>query len=300
LPPEWREAVNHHLQELIVVLLKSLISDQLSFIHIAKRWFTSSDFRNILTHRIGTGKIGGKAAGLMLAYKILENTAPEIFDQIVLPCSYFIGADVFYDFLRLNQKYKWEEQILVEYPSIQKTFTRARFPEEIADGLREILREVGNAPLIVRSSSLLEDNRGSSFTGKYASFFCPNQGTPKENLRDLTLAIRKVYASVYSPDALAYRRRMGQLDYDERMAILLQEVQGQRHRQYFFPTVAGVAYSFSPITWSPRLRREDGFVRMGMGLGTRAVDRVAYDYPRIIYLSHPQLRPEVTRKGIRY
>jgi len=311
LPPDQRPSVNHHLQELIVVLLKSLISDQLAFIRIAKRWFTSDDFRNILAHRIGTGKIGGKAAGLLLAYKILQNTAsPQVFDgmrqRIVLPRSYFVGADVFYDFLALNgvelldQKYKSAEQIRAEYPVIQEKYSRGRFPEEIADQLREILAELGQTPLIVRSSSLLEDNFGTSFAGKYVSFFCPNQGTPKENLRDLTLAIRQVYASVYSPDALMYRRRMGLLDYDERMAILLQEVQGQRYRQYYFPTAAGVAYSFSPITWSPRLRREDGFVRLVMGLGTRAVDRVANDYPRMIYLSHPQLRPDVTRKAIRY
>ncbi len=305
-PPEQRTAVDHHQEELIVVLLKTLISDQLAFIHIAKRWFTTSDFRNILAHRIGTGKVGGKAAGLLLAYKILQNTAPDIFDHIALPRSYFIGADVFYDFLALNnveslnQKYKSDEQIRAEYPQIQDTYTRARFPEEIADRLRELLADVGKAPLIVRSSSLLEDNFGTSFAGKYISFFCPNQGTPKENLRDLTLAIRRVYASVYSPDALMYRRRMGLLDYDERMAILLQEVQGQRHRQYYFPTAAGVAYSFCPVIWNPRLKREEGFVRLVMGLGTRAVDRVANDYPRMIYLSHPQLRPDVTRKAIRY
>ena len=307
LPSEQRHEVDHHLQELIVVLLKTLISDQLAFIRIAKRWFTSVDFRNILSHRIGTGKIGGKAAGLLLAYKILQNTAPaSIFEQITMPRSFFVGADVFYDFLALNQveildqKYKPTDQIRADYPGIQEAYTRARFPEEIADQLREILAEVGNNPLIVRSSSLLEDNFGTSFAGKYVSFFCPNQGTPKENLRDLTLAIRNVYASVYSPDALMYRRRMGLLDYDERMAILLQEVQGQRHRQFYFPTAAGVAYSYSPISWNPRLRREDGFVRLVMGLGTRAVDRVANDYPRMIYLSHPQLRPEGTRKAIRY
>ena len=306
LPPDQRAEVDHHQQELIVVLLKTLISDQLAFIRIAKRWFTSADFRDILSHRIGTGKIGGKAAGLLLAYKILQNTAPGIFDRITLPRSYFVGADVFYDFLALNdvellnQKYKSADQIRAEYPQIQETYSQARFPEEIADELREILTELGSTPLIVRSSSLLEDNFGTSFAGKYISFFCPNQGTPKENLRDLTLAIRRVYASVYSSDALMYRRRMGLLDYDERMAILLQAVQGQPHRQYYFPTAAGVAYSFSPITWNPRLKREDGFVRLVMGLGTRAVDRVANDYPRMIYLSHPQLRPEVTRKAIRY
>jgi hypothetical protein len=306
LSDDQRSAVDHHLQELRVVLLKSMVSDQLAFIHIAKQWFTTTDFKYVLEHRIGTGKIGGKAAGMLLAYKILQNTAPEIFDKIVLPRSYFVGANVFYDFMALNnvefiaQKYKSPEQIRAEFPEIQDKYTHARFPEEIADQLRDILREVGKTPLIVRSSSLLEDNFGTSFAGKYASYFCPNQGSPKENLRELTLAIRRTYASVYSPDALTYRRRMGLLDYDERMAILLQEVQGQRHRQYYFPALAGVAYSYSPIVWNPRLRREEGFMRLVLGLGTRAVERSANDYTRLVNLSHPQLRPEVTRRDIRH
>jgi hypothetical protein len=306
LADEQRQSVDYQLQELRVVLLKSMVSDQLAFIRIAKQWFTTSDFNYVLQHRIGTGKIGGKAAGMLLAYKILENTAPEIFEQIVLPRSYFVGANVFYDFMAINnvefvaQKYKSADQIRGEYPDIQDKYTRARFPEEIADQLRQVLTEVGKTPLIVRSSSLLEDNFGTSFAGKYMSIFCPNQGNLKENLRDLTLAIRRIYASVYSPDALTYRRRMGLLDYDERMAILLQEVQGERHEQYYFPALAGVAYSYSPIVWNPRLRREEGFARLVMGLGTRAVDRIAGDYPRMINLSHPQLRPEMTRQTIRY
>ena len=306
LPDEQRLTVDHQLQELRVVLLKSMISDQLAFIHIAKHWFTAADFNYVLEHRIGTGKIGGKAAGMLLAYKILQNTASDTAKQIVLPHSYFIGANVFYDFMALNnvefiaQKYKSADQIRKEFPAIQAKYARSRFPEEIADQLREILREVGKTPLIVRSSSLLEDNFGTSFAGKYASFFCPNQGQPKENLRDLTLAIRRIYASVYSPDALMYRRRMGLLDYDERMAILLQEVQGQPYRQYYFPAMSGVAYSYSPYIWNPVLRREEGFIRLVMGLGTRAVERIGNDYPRMVNLSHPQLRPELTRKTIRY
>jgi len=306
LPDEARAAVDHHLQELRVVLLKSLVSDQLAFIHIARRWFTAADFNMVLERRIGTGKIGGKSAGLLLAHKILQNTAPEIFEKIHLPHSYFIGADVFYDFMSgnhlefLNQKYKTAEQIRDEYPKIQEQYVSGRFPEEIAHQLREILREVGNTPLIVRSSSLLEDNFGMSFAGKYLSIFCPNQGTFKENMRALTKAIRQIYASVFSPDALMYRRRVGLLDYDERMAILLQAVQGQRHRQYYFPDLAGVAYSYSPIVWNTLLKREEGFMRLVMGLGTRAVDRIAGDYPRLVNLSHPQLRPEVMPRAIRY
>jgi hypothetical protein len=306
LSDEQRLTVDHQLQELRVVLLKSLVSDQLAFIRIARQWFTAADFKHVVEHRIGTGKIGGKAAGMLLAYKILQNTAPEVFKQIVLPRSYYIGANVFYDFMALNnvefiaQKYKSAEQIRTEFPKIQARYARSRFPEEIADQLREVLREVGKTPLIVRSSSLLEDNFGTSFAGKYASFFCPNQGGPKENLRDLTLAIRRTYASVYSPDALMYRRHMGLLDYDERMAILLQEVVGQRQQQYYFPAASGVAYSYSPFIWTPRLRREEGFIRLVMGLGTRAVDRKGSDYPRLVNLSHPQLRPESTRQTIRY
>ena len=306
LPHDQRLTVDHQLQELRVVLLKSTISDQLSFIHIARQWFTTADFNYVLEHRIGTGKIGGKAAGMLLAYKILQSTAPELSKQIVLPRSYFVGANVFYDFMAINnvefiaQKYKSAEQIRREFPEIQAKYAHSRFPEQIADQLRAILHEVGKTPLIVRSSSLLEDNFGTSFAGKYSSFFCPNQGGPKENLRDLTLAIRRIYASVYSPDALMYRRRMGLLDYDERMAILLQEVQGQHHRQYYFPTMSGVAYSTSPYVWNPRLRREEGFMRLVMGLGTRAVERIGNDYPRMVNLSHPQLRPEATREAIKY
>jgi len=306
LPPRQAERVQHHIEEIRVVLIKALISDQLSFVGIAKKWLNADDFKFILDRRIGSGKVGGKAAGMLLARKILHRAAPEIAHRVAMPRSYFIGADVFYEYLALNrveyvnQKYKTVEQITAEYLPIRAEYEQGRFPEEIAEALRAILREVGPTPLIVRSSSLLEDNFGTSFAGKYDSYFCPNQGTLRDNLRDLTLAIRRIYASVYSPDALIYRRRMGLLDYDERMAILLQEVQGEKYKQYFFPTLAGVGFSRSPIVWSPRLKREDGFLRLVLGLGTRAVDRVGEDYPRLIFLSHPQLRPESTPDAIEH
>jgi hypothetical protein len=305
LPDDQRKHISHHLEEIVVVLTKTMISDQLGFVRIAKQWFTVSDFKFIQSRRIGGGKIGGKAGGLLLGWKIAQSAAPEISERVALPRSYFVGADVFYEFKALNdlefinQKYKPPDQIREEYPAVQAAHLRARFPEDIADRLRDILREVGKTPLIVRSSSLLEDSFGTSFAGKYASFFCANQGTPKENLRDLTNAIRRVYASVYSPDALLYRHRMGLLDYDERMAILLQEVQGQAYRRYFFPAFAGVAFSYSPVVWNPRLRREEGFVRLVLGLGTRAVERVADGHPRLVALSHPALRPETTPAAIR-
>ena len=143
----------------------------------------------------------------------------------------------------------------------------------------------------MRSSSLLEDNFGSAFAGKYDSFFLPNQSTPEENLAALIKATIQIYASVLSPDALFYRQIQELDDYDERMAILIQKVQGERYGKYFFPYIAGVGYSSNPFIWNKKLKREDGFLRIVLGLGTRAVDRVDRDYPRMVGLSHPQLRP---------
>ncbi len=305
LPDEQRARVQHHLEEIIVVLIKTIISDHLGFVRIAKKWFTGDDLRFVHSRRIGTGKIGGKAAGMLLAWKILQRVAPSIAAQLVVPQSYFIGTDVFYDFLSLNsleyfnQKYKPLDQIRADYPQIVAAYAQGRFPAGIAEQLRAIVEDVGHTPLIVRSSSLLEDNFGTSFAGKYESHFCPNQGTVDENLADLLAAIRRIYASAFNPDALFYRRRMGLIDYDERMAILLQEVQGQAYGRYFFPSLAGVAFGHAPIVWHPRLRREEGFVRLVVGLGTRAVNRVADDYPRLITLSHPLLRPENAPAAIR-
>jgi len=303
LPPEERAAVKHHLQEIIVVLIKGMVSDQLAFVGIARDYFTIGDLREIFRRRIGRGKIGGKAAGMLLAWKILqqEAVAADLRDQVRIPESYYIGADVFYDFLSLNylhefmnQKYRDREEIEATYPHVRAAYAAGRFPRLVAQGLRKILQEVGDAPLIVRSSSLLEDNFGYSFSGKYDSYFCPNQGTPEENLEALQDAIRQVYASALGPDALFYRRHRGLLDYDERMAILIQKVEGKRRGDLFFPTLAGVGFSRNPHRWNPRIRPEDGFLRLVFGLGTRAVDRVANDYPRTIALSHPTLRPEAT------
>ena len=311
LPPEEQAEVKHHLQEIIVVLIKGMISDQLAFVGIARDYFTIDDLHEILERRIGRGKIGGKAAGMLLAWKILQRHAEKIGDQdlrdhLTIPESFYVGADVFYDFLLLNdlyefmnQKYRNREDVEADYPRIQAAYAAGRFPPAVVRGLEDILRQVGNAPLIVRSSSLLEDNFGYAFSGKYESFFCPNQGSLEENLAALQSAIRRVYASVLNPDALTYRRNRGLLDYDERMAILIQKVEGKQRGDYFFPTLAGVAFSRNPHRWNPRIRVEDGFVRLVLGLGTRAVDRVANDYPRTIALSHPTLRPEVTPQQIK-
>ncbi len=310
LPPDQLEKVKHHLQEIKVVLIKGMISDQLRFIAVAKHVLSIDDLRRIYRRRIGGGKIGGKAAGMILAWKILQqkpaDDSPDLSGFVEIPDSYFLGSEVIYDFRLMNnldsymnQKYRPLEEIRREHPKIEAEHLAGRFPEGIVDNLRYVLQQFGSDPIIVRSSSLLEDNFGFSFAGKYSSYFCPNQGTPKENLRDLLDAIRRVYASTINPDAILYRQHHGLIDYDERMAVLLQRVRGKRYGRYFMPSIAGVGFSRNPFRWHPKIRREDGFLRIVWGVGTRAVDRVDNDYPRLISLSHPQLRPESTPQAQR-
>ncbi len=309
MPPEERKKFEHHLREIQVVITKGLISDQLRFVGISREYFTMDDLRHIIAHRVGRGKIGGKAAGMHLAYKILVTPHPEdkvdVSRHVTMPDSYYIGADVFYDFLStngltgyMNHKYKPITQIEEEFESVKTAYMAGQFSPKVVEELSNLLKPLRGKPLIVRSSSLLEDRFETAFAGKYDSFFCPNQGTDDQNLRDLLHAIKKVYVSTLNPDALQYRKNQGLLDYDERMAILIQTVVGTRYKQYYFPTLAGVGFSHNPFRWNQKIKRKTGFLRLVWGLGTRAVDRVVDDYPRMVALSHPTLRPETSRTEI--
>ena len=169
LPPAERIKAEASLREIKVVLIRTLISDQLAYVHIAKDWLTIADLREIRQRKIGGGKIGGKSAGMLLAKRILDQVAgDEIRQHISIPESYYLGADVTYQFMAISglmrwndQKYKTEEQIRAEYPAIQADFLAGHFPVEVVDELRGLLEKVGGQPLVVRSSSLLEDNFGT-------------------------------------------------------------------------------------------------------------------------------------------
>jgi hypothetical protein len=306
LPPAERAKYEHNLEECKVVLIRTMISDQLRYINIAKRWFTLTDLAEIRKRKIGAGRIGGKAAGMLLAHRILtEELGENAANYLNKPEYYFIGSNEQYSFMSMNnlekwnnQKYKNEEEMQADYPKILKEFERGDFPSDILEKLKSLLLDIGRRPLIVRSSSLLEDSFGTSFAGKYESIFLPNQADFEENLKQLTRAITHVYGTTLNPSALMYRRAKGLQDYDERMAILIMLVEGESYHQYYFPDAAGVAFSRNLYRWAPQIKREDGFVRMVCGLGTRAVDRVGNDFPRIIALSHPLLRPTTNPETI--
>lgn len=306
LPAPERSKMEARLHEAKVVLIRTMISDQLRYINVAKEWFTVSDLVEIRRRKMGAGRIGGKAAGMLLAARILSDIAEEPLKVCLhTPESYYIGSDEMYTFMSINnlvhwndQKYKTEEDMREEFPSIQRDYLAGAFPPDILQQLQTLLASVHNQPLIVRSSSLLEDNFGTAFAGKYQSVFCPNQGDAHQNLLALTQAIAVIYASTLNPAALLYRRSRGLQDYDERMAILIQVVRGEKFGNYFLPHASGVAFSRNMYRWAPQIRREDGFVRLVWGMGTRAVDRVGNDYPRLVALSHPLLRPSTNPKMI--
>jgi len=188
MSPEQRAKQQARLQEIKVVLIRTLVSDQLDYVSLAKDWLTVQDLDQIRKRKIGPGKIGGKAAGMLLAYRILQSEAPEEVRSLIrIPESYYLGADVMYTFMVHNdlmkwadQKYKDEAQIRAEFPMLRQEYLRGTFPQDILERFRALLVELSNRPIIVRSSSLLEDNFGTSFAGKYESHFLPNQGSLEE------------------------------------------------------------------------------------------------------------------------
>jgi pyruvate,water dikinase len=294
-----------------VSLSRYFLSEQLEFISIAKNHIKIRDYYDLVKKIISPpkshGKLGGKSAGLFLASRIFNGSTQysELFKEIKIPKTWHITSDGMIDFLHYNslesvfgQKYKEMDEIRVEYKNIIQIFKNSPFPPEIVRGLSMAVDDLGDTPIIVRSSSLLEDRLGAAFSGKYKSLFLANQGTKQERLDALTDAIAEVYASTFGPDPIEYRRERGLLDFYEEMGIMIQEVVGTRIGHYFLPTFAGVAFSSNEFRWSARINREDGLIRMVPGLGTRAVDRVAADYPILIAPGKPDLRVNITPEEI--
>ncbi|MFW6196225.1 MAG: PEP/pyruvate-binding domain-containing protein [Thermoplasmatota archaeon] len=296
LAPEDRMAIR-------TALIQRFFTDRLKFINVAKKYIEVNDFLPLLENTIGptqgAGKLGGKTSGAYLANKIIneEMEDDELLDKIDFPKSWYLTSDTMLDLIHYNDldevihiKYLDPDEIRQEQPFLEQIMKNAVFTTEIIEGLKKILRNLDDKPIIVRSSSLLEDNFGAAFSGKYKSLYLPNTGTEEERLNALTDAILEVYASTFGPDPIEYRREKGMLDFSEEMGVLIQEVVGQKVGQYYMPAYAGVAFSRNEFRWSPRIRRNDGILRMVPGLGTRAVDRVGNDYPTLISPNRPDLR----------
>jgi hypothetical protein len=292
-----------------VDLISQFISDHRPYISIAKNHITMRDVEDVLSRSIGSvsqpGLVGGKAAGMILANRILQPTLtagdPELAGALQEPESYFVKSCVAADYVNRNGlqechslKYLDHDAMETLRETLFERFRKGSFSDHVNGMFMEILKQTEGNPLILRSSSYLEDSVGHSFSGKYESVFISNRGTIEERFDELVWGIKRVYLSLYGAQAIEYRRDRNLLDYDERMAVLIQKVVGTRYGKYFFPSVGLVGFSKNAHCWNSRIRKEDGMLRMVMGLGTRAVERVGDDYPRMVSLSEPTLRPEVT------
>lgn len=262
--------------------------------------FKPEDYFYVRDHMIGTGMIGGKACGMLLARKIIENTRPDLYDVMEPHDSWFIGSDVYYSYIVENGFWdlRVRQRTEEEYFSLAETFSQkllsGRFSGNMEKRFSFLLEYYGQDPIIVRSSSILEDGFGNAFAGKYESVFCANTGTLEERLHEFENAIRRVYASSMSLSALDYRKRRNLAGRDEQMALLVQRVSGSHYDQYYMPCAAGVGYSYSPYRFLKSLDPEAGMLRLVMGLGTCAVDRTEGSYPRLVNLDRPEATTATT------
>ena len=285
--------------------LRMAVTNEGGTLDLAEKYMTLSDVLDIKKRMVSSGLIGGKSVGMLLARSILKKTDPRWNDLLEPHDSFFIGSEVFYSFLvnnycwRLRQKQKSPDTFLDGAEEARQRILMGQFHDVQKERFANILHYFGQAPFIVRSSSLLEDNYGNTFAGKYESVFCPNQGPRHIRLEHFMSAVRKVYASSMSEEALIYRAERGVLEKDEQMALLVQRVSGAQYDGLFFPQVAGVGFSYNPYVWGKDIDPNAGMVRLVFGLGTRAVDRADDDYTRIVALNAPNRRPQADFNEVR-
>ncbi|MCH8531011.1 MAG: PEP/pyruvate-binding domain-containing protein [Saccharospirillum sp.] len=288
--------------ELKTRILTAMIARNDRMLALADRYLSLADLISIRQRLLGSGFIGGKAVGMLLARAMVAQHEPELAEHRLDPHdSWYLGADAFYSFLVHNgcwprfMQQRTKASYYSEAAALREAIKNGEFPTEIHQGLEGLLDYYGQYPIMVRSSSLLEDGFGNAFAGKYDSEFLVNQGSPEERLAALKQAIRTVYASALSNDALHYREQRGLQDQEEPMALLIQRVNGCYHGQYYLPDAAGVGISRNAFVWDDSMDPSAGMVRLVMGLGTRAVDRIEGDHAAVIALDQPGKQPYKSR-----
>ena len=282
-------------------IMRCLLGTEPRRLELCRKYFSMKDLMEIKRREIGTGCIGGKSVGMLLARNILRDTVPELYESRIEPHdSYYIGADVFYTYAVQNNTWELRTKMIEpeDYiriaPEFRERLLHGEFMPSIREQFLSMLEYFGQSPIIVRSSSLLEDGIGNAFAGKYESVFCPNQGSIEERYRVFEDAVRTVYASTVSEEAFRYRRDRNLLNRDEQMALLVMRVSGDVHGDYYYPHLAGVGHSRNLYVNGPKASEDNsGMLRLVFGMGTRAVDREADDYARFVNLDEPAAPPMV-------
>jgi len=287
-----------HVADIQNRVLNVLISRDPRMLDLARNYLGLEDLLAIRARMVGSGYIGGKAAGMLIARSILLTDKPDIWQECLEPHdSSYLGSDAYYAFLVHNglwpaiMRQRSADGYFSEASELRQGLLAGSFPPEIRAELERLLDHYGQYPILVRSSSLQEDGFGNAFAGKYDSVFLVNQGAPEHRLAALEDAIRKVYASTMSNDALVYRKQHGLDQKEEPMALLIQRVNGRFHGRYYLPDAAGVGVSRNTFAWDTDMDPAAGMVRLVMGLGTRAVDRIEDDHACVMALDYPLRQP---------
>lgn len=291
-------------QAMVETLARLLFGSDSRMLNLARRYMNLDDFLRIKERLIGTGYLGGKTAGMLIARAILEKDAGHDWHSLLEPHdSFFVGSDLFHSYIvhngwwKIFMEHKQPEGYYEGAAKLGKLLLQGSFPPEIREQFQKMLEHFGQYPIIVRLSSLQEDGFGNAFAGKYGSYFCINQGSPEERYCQFEEAVRLAYASTMSEDALRYRLNHGLDRQEEQLALLVQRVSGAYHGRYFFPEISGVGLSYNTYVWDESVDPHAGMLRLVFGLGTRACGRVAGDYPRIASLGQPTNVPFRTKDG---
>lgn len=292
------EANPREKEDKVEQLSRLVLSRDKRILGLIRRFLSLEDLLFIKERLIGTGFVGGKALGMLLSRKILlKDLGFDWQDVLEHHDSFYIGSDVFYSYIvqngwwKLFMAHKTPEGYFEKAGELKSKILSGVFPESIRERFQLMLEYFGQSPIIVRSSSLLEDAYGSAFAGRYDSFFCVNQASPEKRYEMFEDAVKQIFAGTMNKDALAYRLQRGLDQMDEQMAIMVQRVSGSDHQNYFFPELAGVGLSHNPYVWKKDMDPGAGMLRLVMGLGTRAVNRVENDYPRIVAMDDPLVKP---------
>lgn len=222
--------------------------------------------------RIGQGSLGGKGRGLAFIDSIIKiNPICDSFygATISIPRTVVLCTDIFDDFMAENALYP---TALSDIPDeeILQAFLNAKLPAKVKDDILSIL-DVIDRPLALRSSSLLEDSHYQPFAGIYATYMVPAFADKAKRFKMLVDSIKGVYASVFYRAGKAYMTATSNLIDQEKMAVIIQEVVGEAHGEYYFPSFSGVGRSHNYYTLSEE-RPEDGVAEVAIGLGKYIVD----------------------------
>lgn len=234
----------------------------------------------------GTGTIGGKGRSLLFALRKLRDSGDPQLASTKVPESIYLSIGIFHQFL---ESVPHLETLIADNDTdrLEAVFLKTPLPKIVTEAVTRYLANMRD-PVVIRSSSRLEDSAKHSFAGKYLSTFLSNASDSlADRVHSVENEIRKIYARVYFPKAVSYRRKHNLGDDD--MGIIIIRMSGRWRGRYYYPAIGGVGYSQNFRRWNTRIKQEDGVLRIVFGLGTMSTKR---GYARTISLTNPYLRPD--------